>query len=287
MKIFFCILLFLLWLPAAVLGQQDSASLPNMSVSWGYFMGGASLFGADVEYLFAKNRWGVQAGVGLIGVGAGVNYHLKPRISSSFISVQYWNTWLFSYMSFVGPMFTFRHKKFQVSAGCGIALPVGKFAGQGGQLMPLINIGGYVPFSSKLLTSPPSEEASAGQQKNKAVSVGVNMGLLGADVEYMVPGSRWGAQAGVGLNSCVSAGVNFHLKPRINSSFASIQYWCWQILSPGTAVAVVGPLFAYRAPKYFQAGLGFSYALYHGADVYASEKYKYYWLFNIGAYFPW
>ena len=280
-------------LPISLYVEVDSTlqaqSSPNMAVSWGYLMGGGAMFGADVEYLFAKNRWGVQAGVGLVSFGAGVSYHLKPSASSSFISVQYWNTWFgggFSHMSFVAPMFTFRYKKFQVSAGCGIALPVGKFEREGGTLAPLINIGGNVPFSSKILTSPPSEEMSASRQKNKAVSVGVNMGLLGAEVEYMVPGSRWGAQAGVGLNSSVSAGVNCHFKPRISSSFASIQYWCWQILSSGQAVAVVGPLLAYRAPKYFQAGLGFSYALYHGADLHALEKHKYYWLFNIGVYFP-
>jgi hypothetical protein len=256
-----------------------------MAVSWGFLMGGGSMFGADVEYLFAKNRWGVQAGAGLIGVGAGINYHLKPSISSSFLSVQYWNMWLFSYTSYVVPMFTFRYKKFQVSAGCGIALPVGKYTREGGTLVPLINIGGYVPFSSKLLI--PSEETSASRQKNKAVSVGIGMGgsvYGGAEVEYMLPSSRWGMQAGAGLVG-VSAGVNYHLKPRINSSFASIQYW-W-IRVPGSTVAVVGPLLAYRAPKHFQAGLGFSYALYHGADVSASERYKYYWLINIGAYFPW
>jgi hypothetical protein len=122
-----------------------------------------------------------------------------------------------------------------------------------------------------------------------AVSTGFFMGggsLLGAEVEYMVSGSRWGVQAGAGLSSVI-AGVTCHLKPRINSSFASIQYWYWQIWQPGNAIAVVGPVLTYRAPRYFQAGLGFSYALYHGANVYASEKYKYYWLFNIGAYFPW
>ncbi|MDR3188761.1 MAG: hypothetical protein LBT94_06205 [Prevotellaceae bacterium] len=121
-----------------------------------------------------------------------------------------------------------------------------------------------------------------------AINAGFLMGggsVLGADVEYMIPDSRWGAQVGAGLSS-VSAGVTCHLKPRISSSFASIQYWYWQMWRPRSAIAVVGPLLAYRAPKYFQVGLGLSYALYHGTDIYASERYKYYWMFNIGAYFP-
>jgi hypothetical protein len=291
MNLRFLTLPLLLCLPILTSGQPDSAKSPNMAVSAGFFMGGGSMVGADVEYLFADNRWGVQAGGGLVGFGAGVSYHLKPRIRSSFVSVQYWNTWIggFTHMSFVAPMFVFRSQYFQAGAGCGIALPVGYFAERGGTPLPLFSIGAYVPFSSKLLTGAPSEETPESRQKNKAVSVGFNMGggsLLGADVEYLAPGSRWGVQAGAGLSS-VSAGVTCHLRPRISSPFASIQYWCWQIWQPGSAVAVVGPLLAYRSPKYFQAGLGFSYALYHGADVYASERFKYYWLFNIGAYFPW
>ncbi|MDR1022125.1 MAG: hypothetical protein LBL94_02465 [Prevotellaceae bacterium] len=281
-------------LSVSLYGEVDSTlqpqRLPNMAVNRGFLMGGGAMYGADVEYLFAKNRWGVQVGAGLISFGAGINYHLKPRINSSFISVQYWEMWLapFVQMSFIAPMFVFRTKSFQAGVGCGIALPQGYFTGLGGMPVPLFNVGSYLPFSSKRFTSPPSEEASASSQKNKAVSVGVGMGggSLGADVEYLVSGSRWGAQAGAGLKG-VSAGVNCHLKPSINSSFASVQYWHWQLWQPGGATIMAGPLLVYRAPKYFQAGLGLSYALYHGADVYASEKYKYYWLFNIGAYFPW
>jgi hypothetical protein len=261
-----------------------------MAVSAGFLMGGGSLLGADVEYTLPYSRWGVQAGAGLVGFGAGVSYHLKPSANSSFISVQYWNTWIAgSTISLVAPMFAFRYKYFQAGAGCGVTLPTGYFAERKGMLLPLLSIGAYVPFSSGLFAASPSAEKSPSPQKNKAVSVGISMGggsLLGADVEYLLPGSRWGLQAGAGLSS-VSAGVTCHLKPHIGSSFASVQYWHWQIWQPRSAVAVVGPLFAYRAPKYFQVGLGFSYALYQGVDVYASERIKYYWLFNIGAYFPW
>jgi hypothetical protein len=92
MKLYFFLFL-LLSLPVFACGQPDSATSPKMAINAGFLMGGGSTLGADVEYLFAKNRWGVQAGAGFLGFGAGVSYHLKPSISSSLISVQYYSAY--------------------------------------------------------------------------------------------------------------------------------------------------------------------------------------------------
>lgn len=56
----------------------------------GILQGGGSLIGLDIEVLLNKYI-GIQAGAGLVGFGAGINYHLKPGVRSSFISCQYWN----------------------------------------------------------------------------------------------------------------------------------------------------------------------------------------------------
>lgn len=48
------------------------------------------MLGADLEFLVSR-KVGMQIGVGYIGFGAGINYHFKPSIRSSFLSLQYWN----------------------------------------------------------------------------------------------------------------------------------------------------------------------------------------------------
>lgn len=59
-------------------------------ITIGILNGGGSLIGGDFEVLLT-DRFGVQVGAGLVGFGAGLNYHLKPSIRSSFVSLQYWN----------------------------------------------------------------------------------------------------------------------------------------------------------------------------------------------------
>jgi len=58
------------------------------AVTIGIFQGGGSLIGGDFEKMLYKNL-AVQAGVGIFGFGAGINYHFKPKVRSSFISIQY------------------------------------------------------------------------------------------------------------------------------------------------------------------------------------------------------
>ena len=56
------------------------------SVTIGVMQGGGSLIGADFEFLLT-DYFGFQVGAGIIGYGAGLNYHFKPSIRSSFISI--------------------------------------------------------------------------------------------------------------------------------------------------------------------------------------------------------
>lgn len=90
----------------------------------GLFAGGSTLVGMEYEYYIDKG-WGVQAGVGVMGASAGVNYHFFSSIRSSYVSLQYWytgfigsrslyplnKTWAWGYRTMmVGPSVTYRHK---------------------------------------------------------------------------------------------------------------------------------------------------------------------------------
>ena len=68
------------------------------SITIGLLQGGGSLVGADFEFLLT-DHFGFQIGAGLVGFGGGLNYHFKPSIRSSFISLQYWNQGIGEYFA--------------------------------------------------------------------------------------------------------------------------------------------------------------------------------------------
>jgi len=120
-------------------GQQNNEVQPQVkdsimlepeartSLNVGLLMGGGGLLGADFEFLVSK-RVGLQLGGGIGSMSFGVNYHLKPCINSSFVSVQYWRQGFGDnyYASYLGPMFVFRAKKiFQIGIGLGTILSTG------------------------------------------------------------------------------------------------------------------------------------------------------------------
>ncbi len=123
--IFYCLLLATppLFAQDAELAEPE----PKAALTVGVLQGGGSLIGADIEFLLG-NRIGIQGGAGFIGFGAGLNYHLKPSIRSSFISLQYWHQGsgeTFT-QSLLGPGFVYRAKKlFTASLGLGFALEEG------------------------------------------------------------------------------------------------------------------------------------------------------------------
>ncbi len=98
----------------------------------------------------------------------------------------------------------------------------------------------------------PSENKS-----NMAVSAGFLMGgggLIGVDVECVIPSTRFGVQIGAGIGS-FGGGLNYHLKETPNSSFLSFQYW-QQGFGNNHYASYIGPMFVFRSKKLFQAGLG-------------------------------
>ena len=103
-------------------GREESTS-----INVGAFMGGGGLIGADLEFLLGK-RVGLQVGAGFPSLGLGFNYHLKPYINSSFVSLQYCQLGFGENKvgATIGPMFIFRAKKiFQAGAGWGAVVSKG------------------------------------------------------------------------------------------------------------------------------------------------------------------
>ena len=97
------------------------------SLTVGVLEGGGSLIGADLELMMSA-RCGLQFGAGFVGFGGGLNYHFKPTIRSSFVSVQYWHQGIDeSYtQSLIGPCVVLRAKKlFTAQIGLGYALGKG------------------------------------------------------------------------------------------------------------------------------------------------------------------
>lgn len=122
-------------------------------------------------------------------------------------------------------------------------------------------------------------------QQKAAVDVGVLMGgggLIGGDFEALIL-PKIGLQLGVGLGS-FDGGINYHLKPYINSPFISFQYW-QQGMAANHFASYVGPMFVYRAKKIFQAGLGVGYVVDKGPQ-FTLGKTNIILLYNIGLYFP-
>lgn len=113
--------------------------------------GGGGLIGFDIESI-AYKRFGVQAGLGLVSYGLGINYHLKDNIRSSFISWSYWHQGFGNNFTqdAMGPTFVYRSKKWftaQLGGGFrindGPALPV-EYRGQA--FMLLYSVGAYFPL---------------------------------------------------------------------------------------------------------------------------------------------
>ncbi len=125
MKKFFCLIFILgaiqLRAQEATKNVQPEA---RSALTVGVLKGGGSLVGVDFEFLLTE-RMGVQVGAGLVGFGAGLNFHIHPSIKSSFVSFQYWNQGIgdsFAQNAF-GPNLVYRGKR-GLSAQIGFAVPM-------------------------------------------------------------------------------------------------------------------------------------------------------------------
>lgn len=144
------IILLTICLTTNLFAQTEQLEKRN-SVTIGILQGGGSLVGADVEFLLT-NQFGLQVGAGIIGFGGGLNYHLKPSIRSSFISLQYWNQGIGDSFSqnVIGSSIVYRGPKwFTAQLGLGVPLQKGPALPSNYEQPPvmlLYSIGAYIPF---------------------------------------------------------------------------------------------------------------------------------------------
>ena len=93
--------------------QMDSISrLKNLCLTVGILQGGGSLLGVDIDVKILK-QLSIQGGLGLTSFGGALNYHLKPGIKSSCISLSYWHQGFEPYyiQSILGPTYVYRGRK--------------------------------------------------------------------------------------------------------------------------------------------------------------------------------
>jgi len=131
---------------------------------------------------------------------------------------------------------------------------------------------------------------SGGREERTSINVGVLMGgggIPGADLEFLV-GKSVGLQLGAGLGS-MGFGINYHLKPYINSQFVSVQYF-HQGFGDNHIWGLLGPMYVFRAKKIFQAGIGFGTVVSKGSryeELFGEKDMPpVQLLYNIGLYFP-
>ena len=120
-------------------------------ITIGVLQGGGSLIGADFEVLLTR-QFGFQFGGGFVGFGGGLNYHFKPSIRSSFLSLQYWNQGVGDSFAqnAIGGTLVFRGKKwFTFQIGLGFPLEKGPAMPEDFEQPPamlLYSIGAYIPL---------------------------------------------------------------------------------------------------------------------------------------------
>ena len=145
------VLIVLVALFSVQLMAQRVPSEKKMSISAGVLQGGGGLVGADFEFMLG-NHLSVQAGAGLFSCGAAVNYHFKPFINSSMLSLTYWHQGFGNAhtQSVVGPVYTFRAPKvFQFQIGMGYRVDEGPALNPDyskTKFMLLYSIGVYFPI---------------------------------------------------------------------------------------------------------------------------------------------
>lgn len=91
-----CLLISLLIITCSLLNAQEevkvepSVPVKHAAITIGYCQAGGSYAGADFELLVSP-KIGLQAGLGYLGYEGGINFHFRPVINSSFLSLKYWH----------------------------------------------------------------------------------------------------------------------------------------------------------------------------------------------------
>lgn len=143
---------------------------------------------------------------------------------------------------------------------------------------------GFHGLKAQQVIYAPVHHAYSDFVRESAVSVGLGMGgnsPFGAEMQLMlVP--RLSAQLGVGFSG-FSGGINYHLFPTVRSPYFSMQVW-QQGYGNNYKASFAGPMFVYRAPLLFQAGIGVGYAFDVNPAVQLDSKLNL--MFNLGIYLP-
>ena len=126
------------------------------------------------------------------------------------------------------------------------------------------------------------------REERVAINFGAFMGgggLIGVDLGVLL-GNRIGIQGGVGLPS-FGIGLNYHLRPYINSSFVSLKFSQLGFGNLHTATTI-GPGFDFRTRRFFQAGIDFGYVINKGPNFYNifNEDINVLFNFRVGLFFP-
>ncbi len=140
-------------------GAVCEAPIPGWDSKVGFAAGfgiaGATYIGTEFEFMFLR-RFGFQLGGGVLGAGAGINYHFSPTIRSSYFSIQYnvhgiGNDINWGYKkTTIGPAIVFRGRRwFTAQVGIGYILDKGPADNDYVSNIPValtVGIGAYVPF---------------------------------------------------------------------------------------------------------------------------------------------
>ncbi|TAJ11706.1 hypothetical protein DMA11_15760 [Marinilabiliaceae bacterium JC017] len=144
-------LLFICFISINIYSQDSQQVSPQNSFTFGFLYGGGALLGADCEMLLTK-QFGLQAGFGIMAIGGGLNYHFKPSVRSSFVSLQYWHQGFANShtQSAIGPCYVYRSKKwFTFQIGLAKTLDKGPNWPEDKKHPPIIltyAIGAYIPW---------------------------------------------------------------------------------------------------------------------------------------------
>lgn len=109
--------------------------------------------------------------------------------------------------------------------------------------------------------------------------------LIGADFEFKVS-EIMAFQVGAGFLG-YGAGLNLHIKPTINSSFISLQYW-HQGIGAATVQEITGLNYVFRGKSILTAQIGLGVALSKGpAFPKESKQSEVLLMYALGIRFPW
>ena len=138
--------------------KENTKEADKNAVTIGVLQGGGSLIGVDYERLIA-GPVGFQIGAGIIGLGTGINFHFRPTVRSSFVSLVLWNQGLFGERltaRVLGATYVYRGRKwFTAQIGAGYVLKRSEssedylrsvFGTEPTSVILLYSIGGYFSF---------------------------------------------------------------------------------------------------------------------------------------------